>query len=256
MIRQKLIKTGSIFIPNELPANFGQTGPWAAGMAEEFGRVNTVPQTIEGNIPSPNEYLNYMPGGNANRLPSSYGEFTGQEKPPFFNTSGKFQQSKISNLQNRLGEYMKTYEGSTIPQSQYALEAGITGLPTGMGQQFYQEFLSLAQQKADDAKVAEEAKVKKETENKAIQDTYKSEMDNAMKAATSLVDDWLKAKSEGGALLGAIRVDENTSIDPLEKIIQGIKSGYSIEEIADWITQNNVPITNYQLQGLYVLYGQ
>lgn len=150
-IRQKLIKTGSIFIPDKLPANFGQTGPWAKGMLAEFGQVNTVPQTLEGNIPSPNEYLNYMPGNTANRLPASYGEFTGSEQPPFFNP-GKFQQTKITNLGRAEQNYIAGYKGPKIGASQYGYEAGIVGLPQEQGQQFYQDFVSLAQQKADEAK--------------------------------------------------------------------------------------------------------
>jgi len=155
LIREKLIKTGSIFIPNQLPTNFGQTGPWATGMADEFRMAamksgENVQGLIEDWIPSPNEYLNFMPGGIATRLPS-YSEYTGQETSPFYSPSGKFSQDKIANLRRALQEGISGYEGPTVSPSQYTMEAGIAGLPQGLGQQYYQEFLSLAEQKAGEA---------------------------------------------------------------------------------------------------------
>ena len=86
-IKKKLMATKSIFIPDVLPANFGQTGLWATGMADEFKEAmqkyrdeqGLLPQEVMENwIPSPDEYLNYMPGNVANRLPS-YSEYKGQD---------------------------------------------------------------------------------------------------------------------------------------------------------------------------------
>ena len=263
-IRKKLMATSSIFIPDELPANFGQTGPWATGMGDEFKQAmqqykneqGLLPEDIMLNyVPSPNEYLNYMPGGTASRLPT-YGEFTGQETSPYFDPSGKFSQAKIENLRGALANYMTTYKGETAPFSQWTAEAGIGGLPKDIAQQYYQGFLELAQQKAEEAKAQEEYK----GEIKGQQEVYKGEMDVALKEAQSLVDEWMKTTSEGGTFLAPIQDtdDKGNPInrDPLELIIGYIRSGESIENIAAFINSNQIPITNYQLQGLYYLYGQ
>ena len=156
LIREKLLKTGSIFIPDVLPTNFGQTGPWATGMADEFRFAamksgKNVQGLLEDWIPSPNEYMEYMPGSVANRLPS-YSEYTGQETSPFMSPSGKFSQDKIANLRRALANYMTTYEGPKVSPSQYTYEAGIAGLPQELGQQYYQEFLTLAEQKAEEVR--------------------------------------------------------------------------------------------------------
>jgi len=156
LIREKLLKTGSIFIPDVLPTNFGQTGPWATGMADEFRFAamksgKNVQGLLEDWIPSPNEYMEYMPGSVANRLPS-YSEYTGQETSPFISPSGKFSQDKIANLRRSLANYMTTYEGPKVSPSQYTYEAGIAGLPQELGQQYYQEFLTLAEQKAEEVR--------------------------------------------------------------------------------------------------------
>jgi hypothetical protein len=162
-IRDKLLKIGSVFVPDNLPANFGQAGAWAAGMADEFrlaamkhpSKITQSGQTLQDWIPSPNEYLNFMPGSTANRLPS-YGEYTGQEPSAFYNPSGKFSQAKLQNLRKALAEYSSNYSGKTISPSQYTMEAGISGLPIELGQQYYQEFLTLAQAKADEQKKQEQ----------------------------------------------------------------------------------------------------
>jgi len=163
-IRKKLIATKSIFIPDKLPANFGQTGPWATGMADEFKEAMQKYKNEQGLlsedvmlnfVPSPDEYLNFMPGNVANRLPS-YSEYTGQETSPYYSPSGKFSQTKMENLSKALANYMTTYQGSTVSPSQYTYEAGIAGLPQGLGQQYYQEFLALAEQKAGEVGAQEE----------------------------------------------------------------------------------------------------
>lgn len=162
-IREKLKKIKSVYIPDRLPANFGQTGLWATGMADEFKQAALKYLKSGGNIkgeqfeflPSPNEYLNYMPGGTANRLPS-YSEYMGQDTSPYYNPSGKFSRAKLDNLRKALQESISGYRGKTISPSQYTMEAGIAGLPTELGQNYYQDFLSLAGQKADEAKKQDE----------------------------------------------------------------------------------------------------
>jgi hypothetical protein len=155
-IRQQLLKTGSVYIPDKLPANFGRSGPWATGMADEFRYAvmksgKNVQGLLEDWVPSPDEYLNYAPGNVANRLPS-YSEYSGQETSPFYNPSGKFSQTKLENLRRTLQASLAGYKGPKIGTSEYTMQAGIAGLPTELGQQYFQEFLTLAQQKADEAK--------------------------------------------------------------------------------------------------------
>lgn len=151
-IRKKLEKIGSINIPDNLPANFGQTGAWTQGMADEFrmaamngGTKTNTPQALEDWVPSPDEYLNYMPGNTANRLPS-YSEYMGQ------GATGKFSQAKLENLRKKLQDNIAGYKGSKIGSSESSMEAGIAGLPQDIGQKYFQEFLTLADQKANDAK--------------------------------------------------------------------------------------------------------
>lgn len=290
-IREKLLKTGSVYIPDQLPANFGQTGPWATGMADEFRFAamksgQNKQGLLEDWVPSPNEYMNYMPGSSANRLPS-YGEYSGQDTSPFMSPSGKFSQVKLNNLRNTLQENVAGYKGPKIGASQYTLEAGIAGLPQELGQQFYQEFLTLAQSKADEAKkqagyeelsmkypeidfdpeatVQENAKkisdYNKTVDNqKAEQDVYKNELDIISKAGQNLNDDWLKSNQSGDVLFQPVveknSAGANVEVDPMERIIDAIRKGTPIEEIATWIYTNSVPINNYQLQGLYLIYGQ
>lgn len=292
-IKQKLIKTGSIFIPDNLPANFGKTGPWATGMLSEFRQAaiahpaETVGKNIEQGVinyvPSPNEYLNYMPGGVANRLPT-YSEYTGNDTSPFFNPSGKFSQTKLNNLGNAEANYIAGYKGKRIGVSADTLNAGVANLPLEQGQQFYQDFVSLAQQKADEAQkntnydnlvmnypdiqftpgasVEENAQKIHQynvliAQQKQQGDQQQNEIDVSVKAATSLVDDWSKAKSSVTPLFNPILgEDGKTEYDPLDLIINYIRQGESIGNIVNLINSNNIPITNYQLQGLYYLYGK
>ena len=262
-IREKLKKIGSVNIPTNLPANFGQTGAWATGMADEFKQTALEALKSGGTLdkeqfefmPSPDEYLNYMPGGTASRLPTGIEKYAPQLSP-YYSPSGKFSQAKFDNLSKALANYMTTYKGETAPFSQWTAEADIGELPKNLAQQYYQEFQALAEQKAEEAKAQEEYK----EELKGQQEVYKGEMDVALKEAQSLVDEWMKTTSEGGTFLAPIQDtdDKGNPInrDPLELIIGYIRSGESIENIAAFINSNQIPITNYQLQGLYYLYGQ
>ena len=73
-IAQKLMETKVIQIPSNLPEKFGRMGTWATGMADERRMAAmknaSTPQTLKEWIPSPNEYLEYMPGYIPNRLPT------------------------------------------------------------------------------------------------------------------------------------------------------------------------------------------
>ncbi len=164
-IRRKLKEAVSVYIPDKLPANFGQVGPWATGMAGEFrnaavakiksamasGSANAQAlEALKDLIPSPDEYLNYMPGNVANRLPS-YSEYLGQDTSPIYSPSGKFSQAKLNNLLRTLQQRIASYKGPRVAPSQYTYEAGIAGLPQELGQQYYQDFLTLSQKKADEA---------------------------------------------------------------------------------------------------------
>ena len=260
-IREKLLKTGSVFIPDKLPTNFGQIGPWATGMADEFKQAmqsskneqGLIPEDVMNRwIPSPDEYLNYITGGTANRLPS-YSEKIGYNQP-----TGKFSQAKLENLSRTLADYITNYQGKRAGFSQWTAEAGVSGYPEDLAAQYYQEFLALAEQKAEEAKAQEEYEASIEEQ----QGIYKSELDKIQEEAQSLVDSWQRVKSEDGALFTKIPVTEEdgtvTEYDPMDMIIEFIRRGDSIENIANFIRTNSLPITNYQLQGLYNLftYGQ
>ena len=261
-IREKLLKTGSVFIPDKLPTNFGQIGPWATGMADEFKQAmqsskneqGLIPEDVMNRwVPSPDEYLNYITGGTANRLPS-YSEKIGYNQP-----TGKFSQAKLENLSRTLADYITNYQGKRAGFSQWTAEAGVAGYPENLAAQYYQEFLALAEQKAEEAKAQEEY----EASLAEQQGIYKGELDRALEEAQSLLDSWQKVKSEPGGKLFTNIIDTDdkgvvTEYDPMDLIIGYIRNGESIENIANFIATNRIPITNYQLQGLYNLftYGQ
>jgi len=213
LIREKLLKTGSVFIPDQLPTNFGQTGPWATGMADEFRFAamesgKNQQGLLEDWVPSPNEYMEYMPGAGANRLPS-YSEYTGQETSPFMSPAGKFSQDKIANLQSALVNYMTTYKGPTVSPSQYTYEAGIAGLPQGLGQQYYQDFLALAEQKAEEAKGQEEYK----EELKGQQEVYKGELFSKIAAELDNVIYQAAANDESISLTDVMKYASDRGIE-------------------------------------------
>ena len=111
-IAQKLMETKVIQIPSNLPENFGRMGTWAAGMADErrmaaMKNANTT-QTLKEWIPSPNEYLEYMPGYIPNRLPT-YEELMG-----LTSSTGKFSQIRTENLRKALQNYVANYKGPTV----------------------------------------------------------------------------------------------------------------------------------------------
>lgn len=279
-IAQKLMETKVIQIPSNLPENFGRMGTWATGMADErrmaaMKNANTG-QTLKEWIPSPNEYLEYMPGYTPNRLPT-YRELTGQETSPFSST--KSYQTRLSNLRNALKNYMANYQGETVSPSQYAYEAGIVGLPQDIGQQYYQEFLDLAEQKAEEQRKQDEyeslvlqfpeieiqygdtpqqiaEKIRQYNELGTQQAQLQETRDYSIKAADDLINDWENAKADNTYLLGTVKDENENDIDVLDKILKDIRSGKPINEVFQWITDNNIPISKYELAGLYIINGQ
>jgi len=266
-IKDKLLKTGSIFVPDEMPKNFGQT--WTSGMDKEFrgpaigSKPGTYPELDAPNIiPDPNNYMEYMPNGVVNRIPT-YEEFSNRNQ-----NVGGFRQNKNTNLMNALQRRLAGYNGPKVSPSQYAYQMGIVGMPQELANQWIPQYLQLAEQKADEAKKAEEyeknvieyskygIKVKpgdtaQDIANMIIESSRGEANKDVVKAGQDLVDDWMKAKSDYSDLFNPV-----DGIDPMDKIINGIRVGFSLEEIADWIVSNKVPITNQQLEGLYYLYGQ
>ena len=83
-------------------------------------------------------------------------------------------------------------------------------------------------------------------------------MEIALKSAENLLSDWQKSKSDEWSepMFAPIKGDDGVEIDPIEKIIEGIRLGFPIEEIANWINENGLMIDKYQLTGLYYKYGQ
>ena len=145
-IVEKLRKTGSIFVPNVAQ----EGGAWAGGMNTEFtgateGSDRYTFGGTQKRIPSPNQYLDYKPGRPADRLPS-YSEFSGRDTG--LNT-GVWGDTKRANLATALQNYSANYEGPRVKQTQEFLGAGIAGLPQDIGQQYYQEFLGIAKEKAE-----------------------------------------------------------------------------------------------------------
>ena len=272
-IAQKLMKTKVIQIPSNLPENFGRMGTWAAGMANEINvRSNTEPQTLEGKIPSPNEYLEYMPGYTPNRLPT-YSELMG-----LTSSTGKFSQIRTENLRKALQNYVANYKGPTVSPSQYAYEAGIVGLPQDIGQQYYQEYTALKGKEAEEAQKQQEyedlvlqypeieiqygdtpqeiaQKIRQYNELQSQQKQVQEVRDYSVKVADDLVNDWQNARNNGEYLLGTINENGN-DIDVFEKILKDIRSGKTIDEVFDFVVANNIPISRYELAGLYIINGQ
>lgn len=153
-IREKILKAGSITVPDKLPANFGQT--WTTGMSGEFlksliskkGKLPTSDWVEK--IPSPNDYMEYMSGYTPNRIPS-YSEFAERNQP-----MGKFEQTRNTNLMTELQNRLQGYSGPKVGASQYAYEMGIVGLPQELANKWIPEYLELAKQKADEAKQMDE----------------------------------------------------------------------------------------------------
>src|SRR3972149_8277314 len=119
-IRSKLQKTGQITIPDTLPANFGQR--WGDGMADELrgaarGKSGS-PVALADLVPSPNEYLEYMPGFTPSRIPSwsEYSNFKSGK------TTGKFNTIRMQNLMTSLQNTLQNYQGRRVGASESAYE--------------------------------------------------------------------------------------------------------------------------------------
>jgi len=275
-IAQKLMETKVIQIPSNLPENFGRMGTWAAGMANErrmaaMERGNTQ-EALKNWVPSPNEYLEYMPGYIPNRLPT-YEELMG-----LTSSTGKFSQIRTENLRKALQNYVANYKGPTVSPSQYAYEAGIVGLPVDIGQQYYQEYTALKQKEAEEAQKQQEyedlvlqypeieiqygdtpqeiaQKIRQYNELQSQQKQVQEVRDYSVKVADDLINDWQSAKSNGENLLGVVNENGN-EIDVFEKILKDIRSGKTIDEVFDFVVANNIPISRYELAGLYILNGK
>ena len=79
--------------------------------------------------------------------------------------------------------------------------------------------------------------------------------DYSVKVADDLVNDWQNARNNGEYLLGTINENGN-DIDVFEKILKDIRSGKTIDEVFDFVVANNIPISRYELAGLYILNGK
>lgn len=149
LIKKKILETGSITIPNSLPENFGSS-TWSGGLMKELQKDVYKKGNWVDIIPTPNNYMEYMPGYSPSRIPT-YKEFAGRTQP-----MGQFEQTRSTNLMTALQNRLKGYSGPKVGASQAAYEMGIVGLPQELGQQYYQEFLTLAQTKADEQKKQEQ----------------------------------------------------------------------------------------------------
>lgn len=262
-IEYSLKNNRTITIPDVLPEGFGQN-TWATGMRDEFlqaNKANTGAPTATpgGNgytwkdlIPSTNEYLNYMPGNIANRNPS-YEEYSGQERSPYYNTTGKFSQTKRQNLNNALQGYIENYEGQRIQPSQYAYEAGIVGLPQDIGQQFYQEFLGLAEQKAAELKAAEEGQ-------SANLDAYNEYKDLVLKYPEAGIEptdtlDVIAAKIAEYNRTQDLSGSQNKKAQVLNDILEGFQAGQgTVEDAYRYALQNGVILSYEDIEQLYFNY--
>ncbi len=147
LIKEKLLEAGSISVPNQLPTNFGQT--WSTGMFGEF-KKSPISRPIN-TIPSPNEYMEYMPGGGVvNRIPT-YEEFSNRN----VNTGG-FKGTRNQNLMAALQRKLQGYSGPTVGASQTAYEMGIVGLPQQLANQWIPQYMKIAEQKAEENRKNEE----------------------------------------------------------------------------------------------------
>jgi hypothetical protein len=279
IIKEKLLKEGRVFVPNQLPEGFGQV--WSAGLADELksSAEKKGGFSLENMIdimPSPSNYLEYMPGYTVNRLPE-YNEYYDYIKG--IQPSGKFGQTKMANIMNAFQNILNQYQGPKVGWSEYAAESGLYGLPQSLAAKWYPQFVSLAQQKAEKSRQQQEYEnlimqypeiegfqpgntakqnaaiirsyIEKQKQQTLEEESQQAEFDTAIKEAQNLIDDWINAKNNYENLFEPI-----DNVDPIDKIINGIRTGYSLQEIANWINKNNIPITKYQLQGLYYLYGQ
>lgn len=129
-IREKLLETGSVFVPNELPESSQRY--WTGGMSNEIAHTE---------MPTPNTYMEYMPGGVANRMPT-YEEYRGNGV-----NTGKFKNIQNENLIAALQRRLQNYSGPTVGASQYAYESGMVGLPQDLANYWYPQYQELEKQK-------------------------------------------------------------------------------------------------------------
>jgi hypothetical protein len=293
IIKEKLLKEGRVFVPNQLPEGFGQV--WSAGLADELksSAEKKGGFSLENMIdimPSPSNYLEYMPGYTVNRLPE-YNEYYDYIKG--IQPSGKFGQTKMANIMNAFQNILNQYQGPKVGWSEYAAESGLYGLPQSLAAKWYPQFVSLAQQKAEQSRQQQEyedliftypelekqfkpgmtanqyasiisANIEKQNKQKLEEESQQAEFNTAIKEAQNLIDDWITAKSEGGNLFGTIIIteknekgeEEEKEKDIFDLIIYYIREGQNINKVKEFIDAYNIPINNYELKGLYIYYGQ
>lgn len=266
-IEQSLKANRNITVPDVLPEGFGQQ-QWTTGMREEFARANkantgALRPVPEGIMPGLNEYLNYMPGYTANRLPS-YSEYSGQDTSPYYNMSGKFSQGKTQNLRTALENYSQNYEGARVQPSQYAYEAGIAGLPQDIGQQFYQEFLAMAEQRAQAIKAAEMEMAEGKEQYGDYRDLILKYPGAGIQPTDTLeeIEQKLYTYNQGNEAITKAQkfIDEyrNAEYENEDFIVlmEAIRQGQPLDVVMNSAQYQNLYMTPDLLQALYMLMGR